>query len=339
MTDSMNNNDGGESLLRKDIIQFVNEHLTEIRQEDDLEKHLKFLFGKYKKFLVEHKDEVNRVFDDWVVAQNNIMDLCEQIKNALHTYLNGDMIDAYGAVSKIMSGDSEIPMQIIGCNVIKNTWYRMRARKPNERMFTSKEMSYPPFNIRNVIDTHRYSILGYPCLYLTSSILCAWCEMDEPAFDSFAVSSVKFENPSKIYLLNLTLPHEEDKRKDDELLMILPLIMACSIKVKHVDKPFKPEYIIPQLVMNAIKEMTEINTTIGNKQLSGCIYTSTKKKSTLETDERSWYNIALPAKVAEDINEQITISAPTCYTYSQLKGNHTEERNLFKKMEKNLESE
>ena len=48
---------------------------------------------------------------------------------------------------------------------------------------------------------------------------------------------------------------------DDPLFIVLPLLLLCSFEVKEKQKPFKPEYIIPQLLMQwLIEEYHRLNT-------------------------------------------------------------------------------
>ena len=75
--------------------------------------------------------------------------------------------------------------------------------------------------------------------------------MGEPAMEHFAVSALKVADP--ICLLDLTLPMENDTRSEAEIVKNWPHIMACSVRVKHREDSFKPEYVIPQLVMSTIR--------------------------------------------------------------------------------------
>jgi len=41
--------------------------------------------------------------------------------------------------------------------------------------------------------------------------------------------------------------------------MIWPLVLACSVKVKNIEDDFKPEYIIPQLLLQWVRERDDID--------------------------------------------------------------------------------
>ena len=52
--------------------------------------------------------------------------------------------------------------------------------------------------------------------------------------------------------------------------MFYPLIFACGLKVKEENKPFKPEYVIPQLLFQVVSECSD---------LMGVSYTSTRMEN------------------------------------------------------------
>ena len=193
----------------------------------------------------------------------------------------------------------------------------MRPWTPGQRLYSREEMFHVPFELRSKVRSSRYSILGYPCLYASTSVLGAWCEMGEPSLEKFSVSALKVA--SDIHLLDLTLPMEEDERSEEKIIKNWPLIMACSVRVKHREDPFKPEYVIPQLVMSTIRRMKLI-------KMDGCIYTSTKRNHAFNVEEYKWWNIALPAKTSpesgycSELADRLTITEPTCYIYGLIKG-------------------
>lgn len=87
-------------------------------------------------------------------------------------------------------------------------------------------------------------------------------------------------------------------------------------------EPFKPEYIIPQLVMTSIRNLGKVNTTDGLTDIDGCLYTSTKRNGAFTVGEDKWWNIALPAKsnpkegLCDALNKMFQIATPTCYAYA-----------------------
>ncbi len=96
--------------------------------------------------------------------------------------------------------------------------------------------------------TQRYSVPGHPCLYIGYSIYGSWEEMSRPTFENCMVSILV--NTAEIKTLDLRIPTVDKWNRDmTECLLLYPLILSCMIQVKDSKDDFKPEYIIPQLIM------------------------------------------------------------------------------------------
>lgn len=63
--------------------------------------------------------------------------------------------------------------------------------------------------------------------------------------------------------------------------------MACNFKVGYQDSPFKPEYILPQIVFQWVKN----NVKLGGKSIIGIEYPSTKAEH-----DKHIYSIVVPVK-------------------------------------------
>jgi hypothetical protein len=74
-------------------------------------------------------------------------------------------------------------------------------------------------------------------------------------------------------------------------LMTWPLIAACSIKVKDYSDTFKPEYIIPQLLLQWVRNIGDID---------GIKYNSTHIDKTVLFNDGDLYNLVLPVKENKD---------------------------------------
>lgn len=69
--------------------------------------------------------------------------------------------------------------------------------------------------------------------------------------------------------------------------MTWPLIAACSIKVKNESDNFKPEYIIPQLLLQWVRN---------NDEIDGIRYKSNNISTDEYFTEGELYNVVLPVK-------------------------------------------
>lgn len=170
-------------------------------------------------------------------------------------------------------------------------WYRLRKNETNYfENFTKNEMFHVPFQLRNTITTKRYSIPGYPCLYLSSSTYLCWVELNKP--DINKVTASRFKSKNGITLLNLSKPDLNKANSEEKLdyFMIFPLLLACSIKVNNDFDIFKPEYIFPQFLLEYVKTENE---------LDGIKYESTKLNNDL-IEHLEHYNIVMPVKKTEN---------------------------------------
>lgn len=131
------------------------------------------------------------------------------------------------------------------------TFYRMREK----RCHTPLEFFHVPYEKRHLASYSRYSIAGYPSLYLAHSLKTAWQEMGCPA--PTQVSYAKYEAKNdKITFIDMGLPLHGGTHFTEiySLLVFYPLIMSCSLKVKPAHTgTYIPEYIIPQRLLEVFR--------------------------------------------------------------------------------------
>ena len=145
--------------------------------------------------------------------------------------------------------------------------YRMRA-SDSYHLYSDSEMFHIPFEKCHLSENYRFSISGLPMLYFGSSLYVCWIETNQPDLEKANVAL--YQASSNVRCINLMLP----KPCDDitrESLLLLPLKLACRMPVKYPDAPFKPEYVIPQLITECISKYVSehnLNYIIGIKYLS-----------------------------------------------------------------------
>mgnify|MGYP004542215849 FL=1 len=143
--------------------------------------------------------------------------------------------------------------------------YRVRGER---NLSAQKELFHTPFELRNCCGSYRYSILGYPSLYLAGSIETA---LAESRIVDNQYSVVLFRSNEILQCIDLSLPSRELSFWERySLVLFYPLIFACGLKVKDESKPFKPEYVIPQLLFQVVSECSD---------LMGVSYTSTRMEN------------------------------------------------------------
>ncbi len=212
-------------------------------------------------------------------------------------------------------------------------WFRARVFE-DKREHTFKEMFHIPLNKREIVKTQRYSAPGYPCLYLGNTVYSCWEELHrQPHFDDLMFSGFRVRNSFTVY--DLRIPKEDEFCGENltKVLLRIPLIISCMIRVKNTDAPFKPEYIIPQLLIETIicNNREKWQDQQGPCDMPwGVIYTSTHIGKDFPYGTDYLENIALPViscdgplDYCEVLASLFDITDPLCYEYEVLKQDGT----------------
>lgn len=161
----------------------------------------------------------------------------------------------------------------INVDLVFNVLYRVR--KQIALRLSKEQMFHIPFELRHLVATQRYSVPGLPCLYLAGSLFTCWSEMGSPPFHEIQASAfwlkegvnlkvVNFSNRPKRLLKYLTpLGDLQNPTNNSGLivayLVLWPLMALCSVVVKFRDSPYKPEYIMPQILLQWITGSLDYN--------------------------------------------------------------------------------
>ena len=198
-------------------------------------------------------------------------------------------------------------------------FYRMRVCNLRKEI-TRKELFHIPFEKIRQIKTQRYSSPGYPCLYLGESLYGCWEEMQRPDTESTLFSVFKTTQSFKV--VNMRLPTlQEYLDRAEFYLKFFPVIIASTIPVINGDDIFKPEYLLPQMILEWVIEKRKEISTIG------VYYTSAFKNSEFYELEHEWDNLVLPVQktceegICKELATLFTMTRPTCYEYEFMKGN------------------
>lgn len=205
--------------------------------------------------------------------KQKIMKLCSIIERTIDCYFKGMSYEAYGLISKEITEYLDYKCDYyfktrMDFNFENQPLFRIR--KSHEEKLSKKEMFHIPFEKNEIVESYRYSIPGVPCLYLGGSISICLKELNlEEISDDIFVSRFKVKDSylGQIKMLNLgMLPQKfaahivnnEDYNENIEAalldyLVCWPLIAVCSFKVSNPYEYFKPEYIIPQMLLQWVK--------------------------------------------------------------------------------------
>jgi hypothetical protein len=300
------------------------------RDNDDFIEFQKRIFSDF----FENIDSFDgRLKDKIIKVRPKIKNLADSIISSLESYVNGDTIEAY---SRFENGINQIKKHLLikkgvtDIESIKEPEEFYRARTSEGKLFSRNEMFHIPFELRHLVNSQRYSLPGMPCLYLANSTDLCWEELGKPDFDKIQIS--RFDLTSgEFKFLNLNHTNHAisffgfDKDGDvDEMaeyfvlqyLSTWPLQAAVSVIVKHRNHSFKPEYIIPQLLLQWV---------VNNQELDGIRFFSTKSNGTVPILHFSnLSNLVIPIKeskkegLCEDLKKRIPLTNPVSYEYASL---------------------
>lgn len=256
------------------------------------------LFDKYILLLKSIKPRVIQI--DGLKTEtdlSNVIKIQEEfvngIKETIEIYFDGQPAKAYTKFSEIIDFRKGKYKKILNIQEfdIDENFYRIRKKEENFAL-SSFEMFHIPFHSRGKVSTQRYSIPGFPSLYLAKTLYVAWEELNRPSLDSF--QAVRLASKKTISYLDLTTNDwgtDNLNKTAYKYLMTWPLIAACSIKVKDYIDTFKPEYIIPQLLLQWVRNTGDID---------GIKYNSTHIDKTELIGKGELYNLVLPVKENKD---------------------------------------
>lgn len=147
------------------------------------------------------------------------------------------------------------------------------------------ELFHIPFDKRHLVSAQRYSIPGYPALYLGGDFFTSWCEMNRPKLEGLSYAKFKFKKQFRF--LDLGLPYKEDSTLWEKysLCAMYPLLMACMVRVKFANAAFKPEYLMPQMMMKLVRD--------NGAHLQGIAYMSNKMPTKSDSYSRASRNLVV----------------------------------------------
>lgn len=149
--------------------------------------------------------------------------------------------------------------------------YRIRLAdgSPN---FTMEDLFHIPYDARQLVSAQRYSIQGFPILYLGTTIDGCRTECGIKNNGSAYVSEFEILYERKeLYVANLaTMPSDlkryiEEKSISQEnineylinYIYIFPFMLACNFAIDYNGQlQFRNEYVIPQLITHALRNIS-----------------------------------------------------------------------------------
>lgn len=287
----------------KDIVLNSELDLPKRWDGNDFHETLKILYDEYQ-FILSPLITIADL--------QKVKTICDGILKSIEYYHNGFPHKAFQQIESVMKKLYNHPLKIYSKNGLIGIYdehdplmlFRIRNVQNNIN-YSRKDIFHTPYNTRSKISTCRYSISGYPCLYLGTSLSLCLEEAKVDNFNDLTIASrfqiqrnINSNDNTRIEVIELALKPKDfieynsgtyvtngepniinQVRRFDELdlnsievmstyLYWYPLIAACSYIRTNKQDPFASEYIIPQLLMQWIRKEGNNNHLIGIRYFS-----------------------------------------------------------------------
>ena len=299
-----------------ELIDGIKHHLESAKEQQSFGERVESVFTSMHRLIrqgvqFEYSQKTNQkkttVDMPYRQIENDIKKNVDVVQSVISAYMRGDIFTSIKLLDQWWDENKEqgFPYAYVHTGL---KYYRTRMKE--DKPFKELDLFHVPFDKRGSVTTKRYSIPGYPCLYLGKSIYVCWEEMKRPALSDFATSAFKAQE--EIELLDLRLRKRMHSEEDClAFLKMLPIILACSLSVTNEKDNFKPEYILPQLLLHIIvvrnqnKQESEAKENKATR-IGGIEYTSTVANDDFEFVNKtssSTYNltdcIVLPVRITD----------------------------------------
>lgn len=263
---------------------------------------------------LEYADSLNIRLGQYVeYVKNNITsdtDILRKIENINQSILSAisdlkqaNLREAYTRICKFVKDEKDsidLPIYTLDRRIPL-----VRLRYSEMDLIYRKDIFHIPYSQRHKVAQQRFSITGVPCLYLSGCAFTAWLELNKPNFSNLWCAG--FRADKEIKVLDLAIRLDSILKEEDNIgkLLFYPLVLSTSYTTKYPQSPFKEEYIISNIILQAI---------IHNTKLKGIRYFSTKISN--YQPEYSWMatNIVLPAlKSCKEYDEGLVSSLLLTY--------------------------
>lgn len=286
---------GAEKLIHE-LDQKVISRLSQ-RKYNDFRQELKDVFFVFKELLEDYYIQ-NTLGEKYALHQipfyiEKVKKWCKDIETMVDGHFEGDLlktVKVYNRLFKKTAGSFQLWPHFPSTNIEQDSlWYRGRDTKKEEH-WDKKQLFHVSYEERGKIGSQRFSIQGFPCLYLASSLSCCIKETHAKTFTT--VSAFKALSNIEVYDLSF-YPSISNAKQLWDYLLLYPIKIACSIPMQKKCKKdnFIPEYIVPEYVLHGtIKQSKDLSKSLG------FIYTSTTifSKNVAKEEVRKHTNLVIP---------------------------------------------
>lgn len=298
----------------KNILNDQNLYLPIRWNGSDFSDTLGKLFNHYIKQLELLSNVNGNEYNSIHVNLKDIKRVCGLLIRSVNHYLNGFPSKAYSTFEIIMKLLMSNPLEIYQKSVMEQFEVSGNRLKKNDDLklfrvvsvqdnkpYSRTRVFHTPYNMRSKVSTSRYSIAGYPSLYLGTTLPLCCEEININPHQSFALASkfklekaleytdtnvrvielgvkpqdfLNIERGNEIYGRRISKALLDDRSIRSSYLFWYPLIASCSYIRVDKNDPFAAEYIIPQLLMQWVRNEICSNNDDDYDQLVGIRYFS-----------------------------------------------------------------
>ena len=188
----------GLTFLRNDILR-----IPKTRDKEDFVGYVHSLFDNFVALIdeVEGTDALSELI---VGLRDDAKMLCNSVLAANQAYFKGYPHEAYNEIDQALAkhsdalGSFEHPS--MGGSALESLY---RIRIGDGTGFSRSDLFHIPFEHREFVRSQRFSIPGYPCLYMGGSVYVCWEELGRPDLNSVHVSQFSVRDQVTFQVLNL----------------------------------------------------------------------------------------------------------------------------------------
>lgn len=245
-------------------------------------------------------------------------------KDVFDKYNKGDIFSALSLLHDKLVDGSTGKLKLNRDFIEKGTpLFRMRSQG-EYKLLSRKEMFHIATDKIKFAKNYRYSLNGFPCLYLGASLYVCWEEMRRADIDH--VNYVKFVSTRTIPLISTLCPNRF-KNEDDVIQFFI--FALCTKMANNDNDKFQFQYAFPELLLHLLTNcMQNREDAWGIKYVSARYFENDGQFSS----EPIFYNYVIPKRDPVDSDDHLSIELKKSFKVSDVKAFYV--KRIFEQMPK-----